>query len=178
MCNALYVPKLTRNLFSVRATVTRGNTVKFEKEICRIYDRNGMLLAVGSLVDKLCHLKCESVTQECTSIATGSEVKNKADLWHQRLGHLNEYQLREMVSLDLVKGVKIPRSTRISFCEKYIEGKMSKQPYKPVGEIRSVRRLQCVHSDVCGPLSTKSIGGSKYLSPLLTIIQGVAVSTS
>ena len=30
MCNVLYVPKLTCNLFSVRATVTMGNTVKFE----------------------------------------------------------------------------------------------------------------------------------------------------
>ena len=80
-----------------------------------------------------------------------------------------------MVNLDLVKGVKIPKSTRISFCEKCIEDRMSKQPYKPVGEIRSVRRLQCVHSDVCGPLSTKSIGGSKYF---VSFIQGVAVSTS
>ena len=58
-------------------------------------------------MDKLYHLKCESVTQECASIATGSEVKNKADLWHQRLGHLKENQLREMMSHDLVKGVKI-----------------------------------------------------------------------
>ena len=33
MCNALYVPKLTCNLFSVRATVTRGNTVKFERDL-------------------------------------------------------------------------------------------------------------------------------------------------
>ena len=162
MCNVLYVPKLTCNLFSVRATVTKGNTVKFEKSICRIYDRNGMLLGIGSLVDKLYYLICESVTQEYASIATGSEVKNKADLWHQRLGHLNENQLREMVSQDLVKGVKIPKSTRISFCEKCVEGKMSKQPYKPVAEIHSVRRLQCVHSDVCGPMSTKSIGGSRY----------------
>ena len=30
MCNALYIPKLTCNLFSVRATVMKGNTVKFE----------------------------------------------------------------------------------------------------------------------------------------------------
>ena len=30
MCNALYAPKLTCNLFSVRATVMKGNTVKFK----------------------------------------------------------------------------------------------------------------------------------------------------
>ena len=60
------------------------------------------------------------------AIATGSKVENKVDLWHQRLGHLNEVQLKEMVSQDLVKGVNIPKSTRISFCVKSVEGKMSK----------------------------------------------------
>ena len=64
MQNALYVPKLTCSLFSVRATVMKGNTVKFENGSCLIYDRNGILLGTGSLVDKLYYLKCESVTQE------------------------------------------------------------------------------------------------------------------
>ena len=31
-----------------------------------------------------------------------------------------------------------------------------------MGEIRSTRRLQLVHSDVCGPMQTESIGGHKY----------------
>ena len=113
-------------------------------------------------MDKLYYLKCESVTQESITIATGSKVENKVDLWYQRLGHLNEVQLKEMVSQDLVKGVNIPKSTRISFCEKCVEGKMSKKPFKSVGEIRSVRKLQCVHSDVCGPMPTHSIGGNRY----------------
>ena len=50
MCNTLYISKLTCNLFSIRATVTKGNTVKFENGSCRIYDRNGILLGTGSLV--------------------------------------------------------------------------------------------------------------------------------
>ena len=126
MRDALYVPKLTCSLFSVRATVMKGNTVKFENGCCLIYDRNEILLGIGSLVDKLYYLKCESVTQESMAIATGSEVENKVDLWHQRLGHLNEIQLREMTSQDLVKGVNIPKSTRISFCEKCVEGDVQK----------------------------------------------------
>lgn len=34
---------------------------------------------------------------------------------------------------------------------------MQRKPFKPVGEIRSTRRLQCVHSDVCGPMHTEFI---------------------
>ena len=86
------------------AIVTKAN---IENGSCRIYDRYGILLGTGSLVDKLYYLKYESVIQECVSVATGPLVKNKADLWNQRLGHLNENQLREMASQDLVKGVNI-----------------------------------------------------------------------
>ena len=53
----------------------KGNTVKFENDSCLIYDRNGILLGTGSLVDKLYYLKCESVTQESTAIATGLKTK-------------------------------------------------------------------------------------------------------
>ena len=31
-----------------------------------------------------------------------------------------------------------------------------------MGEIRSTRKLQLVHSDICGPMQTQSIGGAKY----------------
>ena len=101
----------------------KGNTVKFENGSCMIYDRNLTLLGTGSLVGKLYYLKCETVTQESIAIATGSKVENQIDLWHQRLGYLNEIQLKEMVSQDLMKGVNIPKSTRISFYKKCVEGK-------------------------------------------------------
>ena len=67
-----------------------------------------------------------------------------------------------MVNQDLVKGVEIPKSTGISFCEKSVEGKMFRRPFKSAGEIRSTRKLQRVHSDVCGPMPVDSIGGKKY----------------
>lgn len=39
---------------------------------------------------------------------------------------------------------------------------MFKKPFKTVGEIRSTRKLQRIHSDVCGPMPTESIRGCKY----------------
>ena len=57
MRGALYVPKLTCSWFSVRATVMKGNLVKFENGSCLIYDNNGILLGTGSLKDKVYYLK-------------------------------------------------------------------------------------------------------------------------
>ena len=113
MYNALYVPKLTCNLFSVRAAATKGNSVQFGNSKCWIRDRNGKLLGIGSLVQKLYYLDCKTITWEHVTVASGSRIGNKADLWHQRL---NEHQLKEMVNQDLVKGVEIRKSTGISFC--------------------------------------------------------------
>ena len=67
-----------------------------------------------------------------------------------------------MASHNLVKGMKIPKSSSVSFCEECVEMKMFKKLYKPLGEIRSTRKFQCVHSDVCGPMSTESIGEKRY----------------
>ena len=62
----------------------------------------------------------------------------------------------------MVTGLKGPKSEYLSFCEGCIDGKICRSPFKPVGAIRSQRRLELVHSDVCGPMSVESFGGHKY----------------
>ena len=160
MYRVLYVPKLACNLFSIRAAVARGNTVKFGTTKCWIQDSKGTLRGMGSLVDKLYQLDCQPIVQEQVSVATHAD--NGTNLWHQRLGHINEQLLQEMVSKELVEGVTVSKSAKFSFCEGCVEGKMHRKPFKPVGEILSKRKLQCVHSDVCGPMPKESIGGQKY----------------
>ena len=49
--DVLYVPKLTCNLFSVRAAVAKGNAVEFGPDNCCIWDENGKLRGKGSLSD-------------------------------------------------------------------------------------------------------------------------------
>ena len=39
----------------------KGNTVEFENGSCMIYNKKGIILGARSLVDKLYHLKVESV---------------------------------------------------------------------------------------------------------------------
>jgi len=75
---------------------------------------------------------------------------------------LGRQGLQETISKRLVNGISISKATELSFCEGCVEGKIHRKPFKPVGEIHSTARLQLVHSDVCGPMSTESIGGKKY----------------
>ena len=106
MYNALYVPKLTCNLFSVRATAARGNSVSFGDTQCVVCDRHGKLLGNGSLIECLYYLNCDTpVPEEKVTILTGCQMENKIDLWHRQTGHLNESQLKEFQSYLMSKGI-------------------------------------------------------------------------
>ena len=140
--------------------MSKGNVVKFGNPSCWIRDREGKLVGMGSLDKKLYKLNCEPVVQQSASVA--SVKSNSADLWHKRLGHLGKQQMKEIASKELMKGVRISKDDELSFCESCVEGKMHRQPFESVGEIRSTRKLQCVHSDVCGPMPTESLGKKKY----------------
>ena len=155
--DVLYVPKLTCNLFSVRAAVAKGNAVEFGPNNCCIWDEKGKLRGMGSLADKLYQLDCEVVSTGYASVA-----QSRSDLWHQCLGHVHESRLKKCVQNEFVRGIDIEKITELSFCEGCLAGKMSRKPFPTVGEIQSKHKLQLVHSDVCGPMQTQSIGGAKY----------------
>ncbi|XP_068691139.1 uncharacterized protein [Montipora foliosa] len=91
-----------------------------------------------------------------------SVAQSRSDLWHQHLGHVHESRLKKCVQNEFVQGIDTERITELSFCEGCLAGKMCRKPFPIVGGIRSMRKLQLVHSDVCGPMQTQAIGGAKY----------------
>ena len=146
MYDVLYVPKLSGNLFSVGAATKRGITVQFKKSRCYIRGTGGTLQGMGTWrADGLYQLDVEGSSSVCHSASVA------ASLWHQRLGHTTK--LKELK--ELVNGVDFSAEKEAPFCEGCVEGKLSKKPYKSVGGIRSKRKMQLIHSDVCGPMQTE-----------------------
>ena len=91
---------------------------------------------MGTMVDKLYQFDCEALCSEQASVATLQGI-NIIDTWHCRLGHANEQCIKSMAYKQLAAGIKLPKHTKLSFCEGCIAGKMKRQPFKSVGEIRS-----------------------------------------
>ncbi|GJY15247.1 retrovirus-related pol polyprotein from transposon TNT 1-94, partial [Tanacetum coccineum] len=85
--------------------------------------------------------------------------RGNAALWHQRLGHISENGMKILASkgmiLDLQKAV-------VGFCEPCVLRKQKKVSFVKFGNTRKLRRLELVHTDVYGPTSVASIGGSRY----------------
>ena len=70
--------------------------------------------------------------------------------------------LQKIVSCD-VAGVKLQKVEPRSFCEGCVQGKATRHSPKSLGGIHSTRKLEKVHSDVCGPMQTASNSGKKYM---------------
>ncbi len=135
--------------------------MKFGKSECWIQNADGQLNGMGTLKERLYQLNCQPLQSEYAAI-TCSSGQHEMDIWHQRFGHINEQQLHDIKRNELVIGAKIPSKFKLNFCQGCIEGKMHRLPFKSVGEIRSSKRLELVHSDVCGLMPTESNGGCKY----------------
>lgn len=88
--------------------------------------------------------------------------ESDAVIWHRRFGHLNYGSLCRMRD-GIVTGMKFSNEKiGLQNCEVCAEGKQSREPFK-TSQSYTKELLELVHSDLVGPMETKSIGGAKYL---------------
>ena len=62
----------------------------------------------------------------------------------------------------LINGFDYDESKEISFCESCAKGKHHRSRFPTIGGGWSKEPLGLVHTDVCGKMSTQSLGGAEY----------------
>ena len=70
--------------------------------------------------------------------------------------------LQQLARGDLDEGFNYNASNEISFCEPCLKVKHHKSQFPLYSEKRQSKPLELIHSDVCGKLSSKSLGGAEY----------------
>ena len=158
--DVLHVPRLSYNLFSVSMATKRDKTVRFGKTNCQVLDKNEPV-AIAIKVGELYYLKCH-MNGIYSNTAKTQVQESKEDKWHQRFGHLSARNLQKLAKEKLVNGFDYNSSREISFCQACIEGKLHKRKFPTTGGKRAKKPLELVHSDVCGKISTPSLGGGIY----------------
>ena len=86
---------------------------------------------------------------------------NKERLWHQRYGHLNEQSLQLLARDGLVEHFDYNVANGVGFCESCVEGKHHRSRFE-ASTTHTKELLELVHTDVCGKMGAKSIGGAEY----------------
>ena len=161
----LYVPGLSVNLISVKQLCSRGCTVSFDDKLrCEIRDRLGELCAtatgIGGGLYRLDTCWKPALAIKATDGSCAAEKVESYELWHRRLGHLHREAVQKM-SNGVVRGINcvIPKERPV--CQPCAMGKQKRNPF-PRSETRARQKLELVHSDVCGPMPTPSVSGSRY----------------
>lgn len=157
LSNTLYVPDLRENLLSVSKICDHGYNILFKKnkaEIIRAESGKIVFTAIRKM--DLYHV------EEASEMGHMADSKqNSIKEWHERFGHLNEKDLKDVIKAGNVQGVKANLKENLETCEVCIKGKQSQKPFQ-MSSSRSTEVLQLVHSDVCGPMRVNSNGGSRY----------------
>ena len=155
--NVLCIPKLSTNLLSVSELIKNGNKVVFDNQHCYIRNVKNELVATAQLTNGVYKLNIKTI--DCM-VAAPALVS--AELWHRRLAHINSSDLNKMRN-GIVQGVTFstPSDTKKENCIICCEGKQTRLPFTQ-SKHDCTDTLQIVHADVCGPMETKSIGGSRF----------------
>ena len=106
----------------------------------------------------------DTVHQACPSL---EQIGAKGTIWHCRLGHLGAQGLQELARSKMVQGIDFDEKQEFGFCECCVQGKSHRLPFQLSTTRRSNYPLELVHSDVCGKIGTKSLGGGEYFVTFL-----------
>jgi transposase InsO family protein len=160
--DVFYVPNLKVNLLSVGQLMQNGYDVQFHGSSCVIYDKTPcrrLLARVEMTKNRMFPLCLKSVNLS-ESYAHTVSSQDETWLWHYRYGHLPFKSLSRMHKQSMVLGLPVI-DEHSSSCEDCILGKHQRDSF-PHSESRVTGQLDLVHTDICGPMQTPSIGGCFY----------------
>lgn len=160
--DVLWVPELKDNLFSVRKSVAKGNAIEFRQNGCYL-NTGWRKIRIAQQEGNLFKMK---ETERCF-VATEDkelEVERCIHEWHRRFSHRNLEEIRAMKR----DGLPVKDYNHSDDCEACIKGKMARKTF-PKKATPTKEVLDCIVSDVCGPMQVQSIGGNKYFVTFIDV---------
>lgn len=155
--DVIHAPDLAANLLSISQIAKKGNSVVFDSEGCRITDlklyiSKKNIIATATEDKGLYRLDTKSMIASAATLSSH-------DVWHRRLAHLNRKDMKLLVKwstgMDPEPDPKLP-------CISCVKGKQHRKPFPKVSGHRAKNVLDLIHSDLCGPMQNKSVGGASY----------------
>lgn len=155
--DVLFAPQLEGNLLSVKKLLDGNLTVNFTGDGCEI--RKGDLqIAIADETSGLYVLRQPNKAYAVTS----AHKSNCIHSLHRAFGHRDPVAIRDMCTKDMVDGIQVADCGIKEKCEVCLKAKQARLPFaKSIS--KSVGVLDLIHTDVCGPMQTTSMGGKRYI---------------
>src|SRR5579859_988706 len=159
--DVIYAPSMSSNLFSLAAAYDRGYETRMTPGYgVRVFRGEELVATTTRAAGGLFRLRTPSdAAFAYAAQVTSATPELDIDIWHRRMGHLGEDNVRKLAKM--VDGMGIKVRTIVGVCEACLEGKQHRQPsHQPA--TRAKEPLELIHSDLCGPIDPTTYGGMNY----------------
>jgi len=162
LSNVLHVPMVNTYFIAVSTLEIKGSEIIFASGRAKILI-GGKTIISGVRDQKLYWLDAAPIAN--LNLHVGSTPAS-LHIWHQCMGHISHSALKAH-GLKALKGLDIDNTTVApAVCHGCELGKSTHQPF-PRSTKKSSRILEIVHSNLAGPMQSKSIQGSKYTATFI-----------
>jgi transposase InsO family protein len=155
-----YTPGADVNLASLSKFLNKGAVLHGEGKALELQMDGENFLRAENQGDLMV---IQTVNQESKAFVAAD--KGRPELWHKRFCHAGYETLAKMVQDDLVEGMPVSaeqfRKVKQTVCEPCVLGKQTRKPF-PSSKRESTGPMELIHTDVCGPMETKTPGGNRY----------------
>jgi len=156
--DVLHVPRLGMNLISVSQLQDNGYDIHFVgKKVLVKHSSWKRVRQIGVRSDISYKLQLDFPMALIGS--DNSSGKELNELWHKRMGHLHHGALKMLK--ETVTGVPELGTKHDDVCKGCVLGKYAKATF-PRSDNREDGVLGLIHSDICGPMSTRALSGAEY----------------
>ncbi|CAH9096206.1 unnamed protein product [Cuscuta epithymum] len=152
--NVKHVPDMRLNLISAGLLDDDGYSNNFGNGIWKL-TRGSLIVARGKRCSKL-YMTHPKIFKDRVNAVVNTDM---TDLWHKRLGHMSEKGMSLLLKRNVLPGVHDIHLKKCSHC---LAGKQNRVSFKSHPPSRKECILDLVHSDVCGPMKTRTLGGCSY----------------
>lgn len=153
----LYVPDLHVNLFATVSALDKGVKLMMDKEKCQL-QKDNVTVGVGYRENRLFKLEFKVISKQSQNhVYLANRKPLPLRVWHERLSHQNVGHVENLLK---TMNVKYKKENQF-FCESCVMGKHHRLPFNR-SQSKSVKVGDLTHSDVCGPIEVKSLGGARY----------------
>ncbi|TFY56531.1 hypothetical protein EVJ58_g7579 [Rhodofomes roseus] len=155
-----YCPDARDNLISESRMDHHGLEIRKRNGTVAILKPNGDVAMQGTLRYNLYELDCAIAPPDShpsdVAFSAKSDTSN-IDLWHRRLGHLNERSIRHLAKQRMVTGLDLVVSGSLGPCGGCAYGKHARAPF-PEHVERAKEVLERLHMDLQGPFLPSILG--------------------
>lgn len=165
MKNVMCVENLSENFISVGKLIEIGWIVSFDKYGCNIkYSENEAFATIKKSINNMYEIECLEKVSIIKELKHSNACQHQ---WHRKLGHRDPDAIKQLVNQKLADGIEMSDCGIRIVCDCCMKSKMTRSSFPKKSNSRTESPLELVHTDICGKMPVKTIGGKEYV---LTII--------